>query len=52
MAGLASVTDDALDAVCKDVDMVWLQGAWEVGAFGRRIPECSARRVASTRVFS
>lgn len=33
--GLAAVPDAALDSVCRGVDVLWLQGAWEVGPAGR-----------------
>ncbi|CAK0818922.1 unnamed protein product [Prorocentrum cordatum] len=34
--GLADVPDSAVDAVCRGADVLWLQGAWEVGPEGRK----------------
>mmetsp|Transcript_25957 Transcript_25957/g.57002 ORF Transcript_25957/g.57002 Transcript_25957/m.57002 type:complete len:484 (+) Transcript_25957:73-1524(+) len=35
VSGLANVPDAELDAVCQGIDILWLQGAWEVGKSGR-----------------
>jgi len=33
-SGLSAVSDEALDFVCRDTDILWLQGAWELGPAG------------------
>mmetsp|Transcript_51615 Transcript_51615/g.122835 ORF Transcript_51615/g.122835 Transcript_51615/m.122835 type:complete len:479 (+) Transcript_51615:71-1507(+) len=35
VSGLAAVSEEDLAAVCRGTDVLWLQGAWEVGTEGR-----------------
>lgn len=34
-ADLNAVADAELDTQCAGIDVIWLQGAWEIGKFGR-----------------